>query len=693
MLFIFALSAPIVFHWLGANCHVPAAVLPPATACVVADVPPLVALHCKLPGEKVTLVVSEVENKKENVRRTKEKTSYPKERREEERIAQKRVKENLRDNMRDNKEKTERKRMPRENMARERKNVKEASLSKSKNAKNPDLKFEFKKPNLKIIPLGGLDEIGKNITAVEYEGEILVIDCGMSFPTLDMPGIDSVIPDLTYLKENKDRVKALLITHGHEDHIGAVPFFLKDINVPIFAGKLTLALLENKLKEHGVSNVKMNVVASRRISKIGKFEVEFVDVNHSIPDAYAIRISTPAGTLFHTGDFKIDFAPIDGRMIDLSRIAEIGNQGVDLLLCESTNVEYEGYTLSESTVGEKLDAIFDENRTRRMFVATFSSNIYRVQQVLSLAEKYGRKVALIGRSMLKNLEAAIKVEKLSFPKSLFVDIEKVNKYEDNEILILCTGSQGESNAALSRLASGDYNKVEIGSNDIVIFSSSPIPGNESNINKVINNLYKKGAIVIHENVHASGHACIEELKTMHSLVKPKFFTPVHGEYRHLKKHAILAENTMHMPKENILIADIGDTILFDRNNIKFGDKVQAGETLVDGFGFGDVSSSVLKERKLLAEEGLVAVVIGIYKETNQFVTSPIVITRGCVYDDEEEEIEAETKKIIIEELTKVMNTKKIDWEEAKQIIRRPIRNLFLKRTKRQPIILPVIFFI
>lgn len=543
---------------------------------------------------------------------------------------------------------------------------------------------------MKVIFLGGIGEIGKNITAVEYMDEILVIDCGISFPSLDMPGIDLVIPDTTYLKQNASKVKAFLITHGHEDHIGALPYVMRDVKAPIYSGKLTLALIENKLKEHQLENIHMQVVAPRREYKIGGFNVEFVDVNHSIPDSYAIKVSTKAGTLFHTGDFKIDFQPIDGRMIDLPRIAEIGNEGVDLLLCESTNIEFEGYTLSESTVGEKLDDIFEENKTRRMFVATFSSNIYRVQQILELAQKYNRKVALIGRSMMKNLEAAIKVEKLNFPKSLFVDVEKSNKFEDNEILILCTGSQGESNAALSRLASGEYTKIEIGSNDTVIFSSSPIPGNESNINRVINNLYKKGAIVVHENVHASGHACIEEIKTIHSLIKPRFFVPVHGEYRHLKKHALLAENIMHMNPSQIIIPELGDVLEITSTIAKVSDRVQAGEVLVDGYGLGDVSSSVLRERKLLAEEGLVVVVIGIDGATNRLLSKPIVITRGFVYDEEEDVIVEEAKQIIVGEIEKILGDKNMDWEEAKQIIRKPLRNYFLKKTKRSPIILPVV---
>ncbi len=543
---------------------------------------------------------------------------------------------------------------------------------------------------LKIIFLGGVGEIGKNMTLFEYAGDIICVDCGLTFPGGDMPGIDLVIPDMTYLKENAARVKAYLITHAHEDHIGALPFALRDVNAPVYSGRLSLAMLENKLKERNLKNVNLQAVSTRRKYQIGKFEVEFVDVNHSIADSLAIYIKTPAAKVFVTGDFKIDFEPIDGKMIDLPRIAEIGREGVDLMLCESTNVEQEGYTLSESSVGRKLDEVFDANRDRRIFVATFSSNVYRVQQVLELAVKYGRKVALIGRSMLNNLEAAIKVEKLNFPKQLFVDIEKANKYEDKEIMILCTGSQGESNAALSRLASGEYTKAEIGKNDTVIFSSSPIPGNESNINKVINNLYRKGAIVIHENVHASGHACIEELKTMHSLVKPNFFIPVHGEYRHLKKHQLLALS-MGMPEDHIVIVDLGDMVEVSSAKTKIIGKVKAGETLIDGYGMGDVDSDVLKERKILAEEGLVVVVIGINSATNTLASQPIVITRGCVYDAEEEKIVEEAKGIVVKELMDVLKTKKVDWEEAKQILRKPLRSYFLKKTNRAPIILPVIY--
>ncbi len=542
---------------------------------------------------------------------------------------------------------------------------------------------------IKIVYLGGVGEIGKNMTAIEYAGQIIVIDCGVMFPSEDMPGIDLVVPDTTYLKDNADRVVAFLITHGHEDHIGAIPYVVKDYpKASIYSSRLTLALIENKLREKNIKNVQLHVAHAREPYKIGKFAVEFIDVNHSIADAYAIKISTPAGTILHSGDFKIDFRPIDGKMIDLTRFAEIGEEGVDLFMCESTNVERGGYTASESEVGAKIDDIFKENVGRRVYVATFSSNIYRVQQIINLAIKYGRRVATVGRSIENNLEAASKVGKLTFPKSVFIDIEKINNLPDGEVVVICTGAQGEPASALSRLANGEFNKIEIGENDTVILSSSPIPGNESMVNRVINNLSKKGAVVIHEDVHASGHACQEELKTLHSLVKPKNFVPVHGEYRHLKRHADLAES-LGTPKENILVVENGNTITLKNGQIYRSENVKSGEVLIDGFGSGDLTSSVLRDRKQLGEDGIAVVTVVLNKNTLQLMGFPVILTRGLVYQDEAEALNAEIQRMVIESMQDIATLAKFDIEEAKQLVRKPIRNFFNRKMGRTPVILPI----
>lgn len=546
---------------------------------------------------------------------------------------------------------------------------------------------------IKVVYLGGVGEIGKNMTAIEYNGQIVVIDCGVMFPSEDMPGIDLVIPETTYLKENADKVIAFLITHGHEDHIGAIPYIVKDYpNASIYSSRLTLALIENKLREHNLKNIKLHVAKSREPYKIGNFNVEFIDVNHSIADAYAIKISTPAGTILHSGDFKIDFRPIDGKMIDLPRFAEIGEEGVDLFMCESTNVERPGYTLSESDVGAKIDEIFKNSIGRRVYVATFSSNIYRIQQIINLAIKYGRRVATVGRSIENNLEAASRVGKLTFPKSVFIDIEKIVDLDDGEVLVICTGAQGEPASALSRLANGEFNKIEIGSNDTVILSSSPIPGNESMVNRIVNNLCKKGAIVINENVHASGHACMEELKTLHSLVKPKNFVPVHGEYRHLKKHAELAES-LGCPSENVMLVENGNTIILKDGQISRGDDVKAGEILIDGYGSGDIESVVLRDRKQLGEDGIAVVAIVLNKQTRAVIGYPVILTRGLVYQDEAEALNAEIQRMVVETLPAIANLPRFDIEEAKNMIRKPIRNFFNKKMGRAPVILPVFHLI
>ena len=543
---------------------------------------------------------------------------------------------------------------------------------------------------LKVMFLGGVGEIGKNITALEYEDDIMLIDCGLAFPSEEMPGIDLVIPDFTYLKENKDRIRGIVFTHGHEDHIGSLPYLLKDVKVPLYGSKMTLTLIGNKIREHHITGIKGVVVKPRNVVSLGKFKVEFVRVNHSIAGSMALAITTPVGVVFHTGDFKIDFTPIDGEMIDLPRIAEIGRQGVLLMMGESTNVERPGYTESESVIGARLDTIFQSNADKRLIVATFASNIYRIQQIIELAIKYNRKVAVVGRSMINNIDAGQRIGEFKFPEETCVDIEKVGHMEDKNVLILSTGSQGEPMSALSRLARGEFNKIVVGENDTVIFSSSPIPGNENSVNAVINNLYRRGAIVIHENVHTSGHACREELKTIHSLIHPKFFIPVHGEYRHLKEHTLLAQN-LGMDPHNMLIPEIGMCVEVTNKYIMEKGRVPAGEMLVDGLGIGEATSVVLRERKLLSEDGLIIIVVGISGTSGEVVNEPYVISRGFVYQDEMEKLNNESKQILLDTL-KLMDLKEVkDWNEVRNSIRKPLRNFFFKKFKRTPMILPIIY--
>ncbi len=543
---------------------------------------------------------------------------------------------------------------------------------------------------VRVCFLGGIGEIGKNITAIEYGDDIILIDCGLTFPSEDMPGVDLVIPDFTYVKENARKIKGIVITHGHEDHIGSLPYLLKDVKAPIYASKMTLTLLDNKIREHKITGVKGICVKPGYVIKLGVFNIEFIKVNHSIPGAFALSIDTPAGLIFHTGDFKIDYEPIDGEVIDLARIAEIGRKGVTLMLAESTNVEKPGYTISEKRVGENLERIFLENADRRLFVATFSSNIYRVEQIVNLAIKYNRRVAVIGRSMINNIDAGMKIGSFKFDKSVFIDVEKIASLEDKNVLVLSTGSQGEPKSALSRLANGEFSRVEIGQNDTVIFSSYPIPGNENMVNAVINNLYKKGAIVVTENVHASGHACQEELKTIHNLLKPKFFIPVHGEYRHLKEHIILAEK-LGMPKTNCLIPEIGNVVELTKNTMVPAGNVPAGEQLVDGLGIGDVGSVVLRDRKLLSEDGLCIVVLGVNDSTGELLNEPYLITRGFVYNEEAEKLTEDAKQVLHDTLETINLRENRDWNEIRNQIRKPLRNFFYKKTMRTPMILPIIF--
>lgn len=541
---------------------------------------------------------------------------------------------------------------------------------------------------LKVRFLGGLGEIGKNMTALEYGKDIIVIDAGVAFPTEEMPGIDLVIPDTTYLVQNKDRVRGVVLTHGHEDHIGGLPFLLKDVNCPVFGTKLALTLAEGKMKENHVNNYSFNCVKPSGVIKLGCFTVEFIHVNHSIPGAVALAITTPVGVVFHSGDFKVDLTPINGDIMDITRISEIGKKGVLLLLCESTNVERPGYTMSESVVGETLDHLFAENDKRRLIIATFASNVSRLQQILNIAAKYKRKVAFLGRSMEKVSEAAAKIGDLTVPPNTIIELDGNKNIPDKDLVIVSTGSQGEPMSALTRMAADDFKNVKIGPNDTIIISASPIPGNEKMIYSVINNLYRKGAEVVYETlekIHVSGHACQEELKILHSLVKPKFFIPVHGEYRHLKKHVKLAKS-MGMRESNMLIADIGSTVELTSRSMKFGESFQAGSRLVDGLNIED-SGNMVRDRKHLAEDGVIIAVMTLSAESGQLLQEPIIVCKGVnLSDDQKEEM-----KRIVEKTVRGMDVKSMgDKGELRGAIRRAFKNYVFRRTKGNPMVLPVI---
>lgn len=544
---------------------------------------------------------------------------------------------------------------------------------------------------LKVTFLGGVGEIGKNMTALEYNDEIIIVDAGLTFPDDDLPGVDVVIPDMTYLIENKAKIKALLLTHGHEDHIGAVPFLLQQINVPIYGTRLTLALVENKMKEHPKIKYKAVSVKPKNVLKIGAFSIEFIKVSHSIAGSLALAITTPVGTVVHTGDFKIDYEPIDGAMTDLPRLGEIGRKSVTLLLCESTNVCRKGYSMSEKSVGRTLDEIIKNHADNRIIVATFASNIHRMQQIMDIAEKYKRKIAFTGRSMINVSEVAMKIGELHYNRDNIVDIEKVDKLDDKEVLIMTTGSQGEPMSALTRMAAGEFKSVKIRPNDLVILSASPIPGNEKNVYNVINALYKLGADVIYDElaeVHTSGHACQEELKLMHSLVKPKFFIPVHGEYRHLKTHKELAM-TLGMDARNILLPSIGMQVEVGPNSIKEVGFVKAGQRLVDGMGIGDMDSNVLRERKQLAEDGICVVCVNINNVAGEITSDPFIITRGVVYADEQESFVQDAKASIIASL-KETDLRGVEPSVIRASLRRNISNFIFRRTKRRPMILTIV---
>ncbi|MBQ8807751.1 MAG: ribonuclease J [Clostridia bacterium] len=550
-----------------------------------------------------------------------------------------------------------------------------------------------KKLKLKIIPLGGLNEIGKNITAFEIGGEILVVDCGMAFPEDGMFGVDSVIPDMSYLVNNKDKVKGVVITHGHEDHIGSIAYLLRSVNVPVYGTRLALGLIEQKLKEHGILSIsKLNRVAAGETVKIGKnISVEFIRVNHSISDAVGMAIKTPVGTVVHTGDFKIDCTPIEGSMIDLARFGELGKQGVLALMSDSTNVERPGYTMSERTVGETFQTLFKGTRSR-IFVATFASNVDRVQQVINAAVRNRRKVAVSGRSMVNIIDVASTLGYLKIPEGTMIPIEDVKKYQDHQLVIITTGSQGEPMSALTRMAFSDHKKVEIGKGDLVIISASPIPGNEKLVSNVINELYRKGAEVVHSaltEVHVSGHACREELKIIMGLVKPKYFIPVHGESRHLRRHAMLAEE-MGIPSKNIFKLENGSVLEFSSGSAKVTGSVQAGDLLVDGYGVGDVGSIVLRDRKHLAEDGIIMVVMAINGKTHKMAAEPEVITRGFIYMRDNEGLMEELKKIATVALQDTLISNHHDWSTIKNNVKSALGSYIYEGTHRKPMILPVI---
>lgn len=552
--------------------------------------------------------------------------------------------------------------------------------------------MKTERAKVKIIPLGGLNEIGKNITAIEYKDDIVVIDCGIRFPDEDMFGIDVVIPDFSYLLKNRDKIRGIFLTHGHEDHIGALPYMLKQINLPIYGTKLTLGIVETKLREHGLlGTTTLNKVKPRDIIKLNSVSVEFIKTNHSIADSVAIAIHTPLGVVLHTGDFKFDFTPIDGELTDYARFAEIGKKGVLVMMADSTNVERPGYTMSEKTVGDSFLRIFNKT-TGRIIVATFATNIHRIQQIINAAEEYGRKVAVSGRSMENIVQVAMELGYLEIKEETMVTIDQINKYPNNKVVLITTGSQGEPMSALARMAASEHRKITIVEGDTVIISATPIPGNEKFVSRVINQLFQKGADVIYKSlseIHVSGHACQEELKLMQSLVKPKFFIPVHGEYRHLKQHAELACK-LGLPERNFLIAETGDVIEVTRNYIKKIGTVPSGQVLVDGLGVGDVGHIVLRDRKHLSQDGILTVVVTIEKQSGKVMAGPDIISRGFVYVRESEGLMEGAKKVVKNVLIDCEEKNITEWSALKTNIRDDLREFLYEKTKRRPMILPII---
>ena len=564
--------------------------------------------------------------------------------------------------------------------------VKKPTNNNVKNTKSP-------KSPVRIIPLGGLGEIGKNITLYEYEGDMILVDCGMSFPDEEMPGIDIVIPDFTYVLENKDKIKGLFVTHGHEDHIGAIPYLLKNFNVPIYATRLTVGLIEGKLKEHRLlESAKLNVVKAGSTVNAGKFSVQFIHVNHSIPDAVAFAIKTAGGTVVHMGDFKIDTTPIDDYMIDIPCLAELGKKGVLALLSDSTNAERGGYTASERLVGGSFSNLFRQAEGKRIIVATFSSNIHRIQQIIDEAYRCNRKVAVSGRSMLNVVSVAEELGYLRVPKDVLIEIEAIKNYTPGEIVVVTTGSQGEPLSALHRMAFSDHRQVEIAPGDMIIISATPIPGNEKLVTKVINELMKRGANVVYErmyDVHVSGHACQEELKLIMSIVKPKYFIPVHGEQKHLMKHAELAK-LMGIEKENTVIAQNGSVIELTKKQVKCTEMVQAGRVMVDGLGVGDVGSIVLRDRKLLSDGGIIIVAVSIDAVTREIVAGPDIVSRGFIYMKESEELISEINNLVWDILDRCYYQNIRDWATIKNKIKDGVSKFLFTKTKRSPMVLPII---
>ncbi len=543
---------------------------------------------------------------------------------------------------------------------------------------------------LKIIPLGGLEQIGMNITAFEYEDSIIVVDCGLAFPEDDMLGVDLVIPDVTYLKDNIDKVKGFFITHGHEDHIGAIPYVLRDINVPIYATKLTIGLIEHKLEEHDMlKKVKRKVVSYGQHINLGCFRVEFIRTNHSIQDAAALAIYSPAGIVVHTGDFKVDYTPVFGDAIDLARFGEIGKKGVLALLCDSTNAERPGFTLSEKSVGITLDHIFEDHKSQRIIIATFASNVDRVQQIINSANKFGRKVAIEGRSMVNTISIASELGYLTLPDNILIEGEMLRNYPDEQTVIITTGSQGESMAALSRMANGTHRKISIKPNDTIVFSSSPIPGNEKSVTGVINELMRKGADVIFQDVHVSGHACKEDIKLIYSLVNPKYCIPVHGEYKHLIAQAKIAEE-LGYDKEDIILLSSGDVLELDEESAKITGKVPVGNIMVDGLGVGDVGNIVIRDRQRLAEDGIIIVVMTLEAGSGQVLAGPDIVSRGFVYVRNSESLMDEAQMVLDEVMQRCMDRNVTDWGRIKTEVKDALGDFVWKETKRRPMIMPII---
>lgn len=571
--------------------------------------------------------------------------------------------------------------------------VRVAEKDTEKTAKAQKNTRNKRKTPVKIIPLGGLNEIGKNFTLIECSNDIIAVDCGIAFPDAEMPGVDLVIPDFSYAEKNKERIRGIVITHGHEDHIGGLPYFLKKINVPVYATRLTCGLIEGKLAEHGLlGSVKLNVVTPKQTVKFGCMAVEFIRVNHSIPDAVGMAFHTPAGVIVHTGDFKVDYTPIEGEIIDLARFAELGNKGVLALMADSTNAERPGFTMTERKVGESFEKLFTQAEGKRIIIATFASNIHRVQQIVNNAEKSGRKVAISGRSMVNVIGKGIELGYLKCPKGIFVDIDMVDKYPPEKIVLITTGSQGEPMSALTRMAMNEHRKVSITPNDFIIISATPIPGNEKFVTRVVNELMKSGATVVYEamyDVHVSGHACQEELKLILSLTKPKFFLPVHGEYKHLSKSKLLAE-AIGIPHENVIIGGLGSVIETDGVDMRITGQVQAGAVLVDGLGVGDVGAIVLRDRKRLSEDGLIIAVATVCRNSGEILSGPDVVSRGFVYVRESEELIEEARKIAGSTLQSCLDNNVHEWNTMKNKMKDAISDYIYARTKRSPMILPII---